>query len=123
MRKMVVLLGSALLAGCATVSTGPAVIDGSTAAAFEQTLGKARDDLSLKDRLKFEAALTEFRAQMFARADNRQEYQELVRQGLSGLTAPAIVEEFDRNTRKLGTDAADAIFNLKRALGGGGSSE
>jgi hypothetical protein len=113
-----VILASLVLAGCGFGSEGPTVIDGSSAEAFETSLKQARGELGPENRIKFEAALTEYRAQMFARADNRQEYQQLVRQGLDGLTAPAIVEQFDQNTKKLGNDAADAIFDAKRAISG-----
>jgi hypothetical protein len=120
MRKtLLALVATSLLAGCGFGSDGPAVIDGSSAEAFEASLREARGELGPQERIKFEAALTEYRAQMFARADNRQEYQQLVRQGLDGLTAPGIVEQFDQNTEKLGNDAADAIFEAKRAITGG----
>ena len=115
--RMAGALGLALaLAGCGFGSDGPQVIDGSSDQAFEQTLAKARQDLGPRDRLKFEAALTEFRGQMFAKADDREEYRRLVREGLNGLTAPRIVTKFDQNAKKLGDDAADAVFDAKRAL-------
>ena len=121
MPRFVSILAFALLAACGPGEDGPTVIDGSSAEAFEQTLKEARSELGPKDRVKFEAALTEFRAQMFARADTRQDYQRLVREGMDGLTAQRIVTEFDRNVDKLGNDAADAIFDAKRAVAGSGA--
>lgn len=118
MHRALVLAGTLILAGCGFGSDGPAVIDGSSAETFEASLKEARSELGPQDRIKFEAALTEYRAQMFARADDRQQYQQLVRQGLDGLTAPGIVEQFDKNTKKLGDDAADAIFDAKRVISG-----
>jgi hypothetical protein len=112
------LVASFLLAACGVGSDGPQVIDGSSPEAFEQTMRDARSELGPKDRLKFEAAVTEFRAQVFAEADDRQEYNRLVREGLNGLTAVAIVAKFNQNADKLGNDAADAIFDAKRAVSG-----
>ena len=103
-------------AGCWLGDAAPQVTDGSSDAAFERTMAASRQQLGPKDRIKFETALTEYRAQMFARADTRQDYQRRVRQGMHGLTAQAIVAEFDRNTEQLGNEAADAIFDAKRAL-------
>lgn len=109
-----------LLLGACSGADGPAVIDGSSAESFTETLAEAKRDLGPGERLKFEAALTEFRGQMFAKADNRQEYQRLVREGLDGLTAPAIVAQFDKDVDRLSGGAADAIFDAKRAVAGGG---
>ena len=119
MPRLLPLLAFLALAGCGTDEAGLTVIDGSSAEAFKETLAEAKGDLGPKDRLKFEAAYTEIRAQMFAKADNRQEYERLVREGMSGLTAPRIVAKFDENTKKAGNDAADAIFDAKRMLKGG----
>ena len=94
------------------------MIDGSSQAAYEQTLDAAKKDLGPKDRLKFEAALTEFKAQMFAKADTRQEYQRLVREGMDGLTGPGIVAQFNKDVTRIGGKAADAAFDAKRALKG-----
>lgn len=115
-----VLAGSLLTGACGMGSDGPRAIDGSSQDTYESTMAAARRDLGPQDRVKFEAALTEFKAQMFAKAENRLDYNRLVREGMDGLTGPAIVAEFDRNTEKLGNDAADAIFDAKRALKAGG---
>ena len=117
-KRLTAPLLSLMLVSCGFGNDAPAVIDGSSAEAFDRTLAEARSDLGPQDRLKFEAALTEFRAQTFAKADDRQEYQRLVRQGMNGLTAPAIVAKFDENAKKAGNDAADAIFEAKRAIAG-----
>ena len=42
----------------------------------------------------------------------------LLRKGLNGLTAPRIVEQFDRDVDRVGGQAADAVFDAKRALNG-----
>jgi hypothetical protein len=117
------LVAALALASCGLGGDDVQVIDGTSAQAFERTLAEARRNLGPADRLKFEAALTEFRAQMFAKADNRQEYQRLVREGMNGLTAPAIVAQFDRGASKAKEDAADAIFDAKRRLTSGTTSE
>jgi len=111
------LLAMLLLSGCGGADA-PTVIDGSSQEAYERTLGEAKGELGPQDRLKFEAALAEFRAQMFAKADDRQEYKRLVREGMDGLTAPRIVSEFNRNVDKVGKGAADALFDAKRAIVG-----
>jgi hypothetical protein len=126
MLRSLPLLGLFLLGGCGLFgSDDPVVIDGSSQAAYDRTLGEARAQLGPGDRLKLEAALTEFRAQMFAKADDRQEYKRLVREGMDGLTAQRIVSEFNRNVDKAGSGAADALFDAKRAITGrsGGSSD
>lgn len=106
------------LSACGLGDKEPTVIDGSSAEAYARTMSEARSDLTPKERLKFEAALTEYKAQMFARADNRQEYNRLVQEGMDGLTAPAIVRAFDVNAERARTGAADAIFDAKRLLTG-----
>ena len=118
MKRSLLPIMLAFVAGCGLGQQEPAIIDGSSAEAFNRSLADARRDLSPQDRLKFEAALVEFRAQMFAKADNRQEYQQLVRQGMDGLSGPAIVAKFDENANKAENDAADAIFAAKRAISG-----
>jgi hypothetical protein len=109
------LIAYALLGACSR-NDGPTVIDGSSQAAFEQSLQAARRDVGPKDRLKLEAAIREHQARMFAKADNRQEYERLVRQGMDGLTAPAIVGQFDKDVDRVSGKAADAVFDAKRAL-------
>jgi hypothetical protein len=118
MRKIISATALLLLAACSFGSQEPTVIDGSSAEAFEQTLSEAKRELGPKDRLKFETALAEFRAQMFAKAGTRQEYQRLVRRGMNGLTAPLIVAKFNSNVDKAGRDAADTVFDVKRAITG-----
>jgi hypothetical protein len=118
MRRFLGLLAFLLLAACGLGHDEPTVIDGSAPQAFEQTLSAARKELDPTDRIKFEAALAEFRAQMFAKAGTRQEYQRLVRRGMDGLTAPLIVAKFDSNADKAGRDVADTVFNVKRAITG-----
>jgi hypothetical protein len=113
-----ITLAAALFVAACSGAAAPTVIDGSSAEAFDRTLAAAKRDLGPKDRLKFEAALTEYRAQVFARADTRQEYQRMLREGMDGLTAPAVVAQFDRDVARVGNDAADAIFDAKRALSG-----
>ena len=105
-----------LVAACGMGSSAPTVIDGSNAEAFKQTLADAKRELGPKDRLKFEAALAEFRTHTFAKADDRQDYQRRLRQGLDGLTAPRVVAQFDRDVDRVGGQAADAVFDAKRAL-------
>lgn len=117
MRATALALLGALLSSCGA-DDGPTVIDGSSQEAFEQTLSEAKGDLGPRDRVKFEAALAEYRARIFARADNRQEYNRLLREGMDGLTAPRVVEQFDKDVDRVGGRAADAIFDAKRALKG-----
>lgn len=120
MRHIAVLRLPLLLSlGITTACSGshaPTVIDGSSKTAFEETLAAARSDLGPKERVKFELAISEFKAQTFAKADDRKDYERRYRDGLDGLTAPAIVAKFDENAKKLGNDAADAIFDAKRSL-------
>jgi hypothetical protein len=116
--KPMSLLLLLVLTACGFGRGEPTVIDGSSAEAFSRTLGEAKSDLGPKERLKFEAAYAEYKAQVFADADNRQEYERLLREGMDGLTGPRIVAKFDENTEKARNDAADAIFDAKRALKG-----
>jgi hypothetical protein len=106
------------MSACGTGASGPTVIDGSSAEAFNRTLSAAKGDVGPRDRLKLEAALTEYKAQVFAQADTRQDYQRKLREGMDGLTAPAIVAQFDRDVDRVGGQAADAIFDAKRTLSG-----
>jgi hypothetical protein len=122
MRRFISALALLSVAACGLGNNAPTVIDGSSREAFDRSMSEARGDLGPQDRLKFEAAVTEFRAQMFAKADTRQDYQRLVREGLDGLTAVRIVQKFDENAKKAGNDAADAIFDAKRAVAGRGAT-
>lgn len=118
MRSVLLFSACVLLGACGTGQDGPTVIDGSSAEAFDRTLSAAKGDLGPKDRLKFEAALAEFRTRTFARADNRQDYQRRLRDGLDGLTAPAVVNQFNKDVDRVNGQAADAVFDAKRALQG-----
>lgn len=106
-----------LLSACGSTAS-PTVIDGSSQAAYEASLKAARREVGPADRIKLEAAIHEHEAHMFAKADNRQEYRKLVRQGMDGLTAPAIVAQFDKDVVRVKGQAADAVFDAKRALKG-----
>ncbi len=117
MRLASIVLACTLLAACGGAD-GPTVIDGSSQAAYEASLKEARGDVGPRDRIKLEAAISEHQARMFAKADNRQEYQKLVREGMDGLTAPGIVAQFDKDVNRVQGQAADAVFDAKRALKG-----
>lgn len=117
MRLPLVVIACMLAAGCGDAD-GPTVIDGSSQAAFEASLKEARGDVGPSDRIKLEAAISEHRARMFAKADDRQQYQRLVREGMDGLTAPGIVAQFDEDVTRVQGEAADAVFDAKRALSG-----
>jgi hypothetical protein len=41
-----------------------------------------------------------------------------VRRGMNGLPAPLIVSKFNSNVDKAGRNAADAVFDVKRAVTG-----
>jgi hypothetical protein len=118
MRPLILLSACFLASACGVGASAPTIIDGSSATTFDQTLRAAKADLGPKDRLKFEAALSEFKARTFAKSDSRQEYQQLLRKGLNGLTAPRIVDQFNRDVDRVGGQAADAVFDAKRALSG-----
>jgi len=117
MRLALTTLACTLVAACGGADA-PTVIDGSSQAAYEASLKEARGDVGPRDRVKLEAAISEHQARMFAKADNRQEYQKLVREGMGGLTAPAIVAQFDKDVTRVQGKAADAVFDAKRALKG-----
>ena len=109
--------GLLALAGCGLFDPdGPTVIDGSSPDTFQETMQAARWELSPQERLKFEAAVNAVRAKQFARADNRQEYEQFVRRALDGRTAPDIVAKVDADMNKAGNNAADAAFDIKREL-------
>ena len=118
MRSRFILAAGLFLAGCGSGDEGPTVIDGSSPEAFGRTLSAAKSDLGPQDRVKFEAALAEFRARTFAKAKTRQDYQRRLRDGLDGLTSPAVVAQFDKDVDRVGGKAADAVFDAKRALSG-----
>jgi hypothetical protein len=118
MRSRIILAAGLFLAGCGSGADGPTVIDGSSPEAFSRTLSAAKSDLGPQDRVKFEAALAEFRARTFAKAKTRQDYQRRLRDGLDGLTSPAVVAQFDKDVNRVGGKAADAVFDAKRALSG-----
>ena len=118
MRTTMISTLALLLAACGSGERAPTVSDGSSPGAFKRTMAEAKSELGPTDRIKFEAAVAEFRAAEFARADTRQDYERNVRAGLDGLTAPRVVTELDKNVRKLKEDAADAAFDIKRELKG-----
>jgi hypothetical protein len=120
--KPLSLLMLVALSACGLGNAEPTVIDGSSPEAFKRSLSAAKSDLGPKERLKFEAAYAEYKAQVFAEADNRHHYERLLREGMDGLTAPRVVAKFDENVDKAGNDAADAIFDAKRALKGRGTT-
>jgi len=108
-----------LLASCGLgEAAAPTVIDGSSAEAFDRTVAAARAELGPRDRLKFEAALTALRGRQFAAATDRIAYQRRIRAALDGQTAPDIVAGVDGWTKRAGTDAADAAFEVKRQVQG-----
>jgi hypothetical protein len=118
MRLTVLLCASLVVSACSFGSDEPTVIDGSSTEAFEHTLAAAKADLGPKDRLKFEAALSEFKARTFAKADSRRDYNRQLREGLDGLTAPRVVAQFNRDVDRVEGQAADAVFDAKRVLNG-----
>ncbi|TXC71341.1 hypothetical protein FSB78_10600 [Sphingomonas ginsenosidivorax] len=118
MRPWFLLTACLLVSGCSLGRDEPTVIDGTSAEAFDRTLSAAKADLGPRDRLKFEAALSEFKARTFAKADSRQEYNGLLRKGLDGLTAPRVVAQFNKDVDRVGGKAADAVFEAKRVLNG-----
>lgn len=113
----ILVIPALMLAACSGQAS-PTVIDGSSQEAFERTFSAAKQDVGPRDRVKVEAAIAEFRARTFARADNRAEFQQMFREGLDGLTTPAIAAQFDADTQRISGKAADAIFDAKRALSG-----
>lgn len=117
MIRLLPMAACLMLAGCGGAD-GPTVIDGSSQSAFDATFGAAKRDVGPADRIKVEAAIAEYRARVFARADDRAEFQRMFREGLDGLTTPAIAAQFDKDTARIGGQAADAIFDAKRALKG-----
>ena len=86
MRVAAAFAALALLAAC---SKAPTVIDGTSPAAFEKTTEKARRDLSIKDRLAFDAALRNPGGRRFGQND----VEALARQAYHGMTATDVVED------------------------------
>lgn len=86
MKRWATLLIAAALAGC---QQSPTVIDGSSPEAFAETTEKARRDLSIKDRLTFDAALRTVGGRRYA--DRNPE--ETARNLYHGLTAVDVVAD------------------------------
>jgi len=82
--KYRLLLMAALLAAC---SKTPTVIDGSTAETFAETTEDARRDLSIKDRLTFDAAIRTVGGRRYANNDP----EAMARQTFHGMTAKDVV--------------------------------
>ena len=83
-------IGTALflmLFGC---GGAPTVIDGSSPEAFAETTESARRDLSVKDRLDFDAALRSPPGKRIS--DSEAEAAELARSTYDGMTAAEVVE-------------------------------
>ena len=86
MRVAAAFAALALLAAC---SKAPTVIDGTSPAAFEKTTEKARRDLSIKDRLAFDAALRNPGGRRYGQND----IEVLARQSYNGMTADDVVAD------------------------------
>lgn len=86
MRVAVAFAALAVIAAC---SKAPTVIDGTSAAAFETSTEKARRDLSIKDRLAFDAALRNPGGRRYGQND----VQLLARQAYHGMTAHDVVAD------------------------------
>ena len=86
MRRLAVLVAVAVLAAC---SKPPTVIDGSSPAAFEKSIEKARRDLPIKDRLVFDAALHNPGGQRFSNRDPGA----TAREAYNGMTAFDVVAD------------------------------
>jgi len=83
------LAAFALLALMAACQKAPAVIDGSSQQAFEETTEKARRDLPIKDRLTFDAALRNVGGRRYADKDP----DATARQLYDGMTAADVVAD------------------------------
>ena len=116
--RAIALSAALLLGACGLGQSEPTVIDGSSPEAFDRTVAAARAELGPRDRLKFEAALTALRGKQFAATADRAEYGRRIRAALDGQTAPEIVAGVDSWSAKAGTDAADAVFEVKRQVSG-----
>ena len=86
MRVAAALVTLAVLAAC---SREPAVIDGSSPAAFEKSATKARRDLPIKDRLTFDAALHNPGGLRYGAKDR----DAVARQAYDGMTASDVVAD------------------------------
>lgn len=84
--KPLLLLSVALLAAC---SKSPTVIDGSTAETFAETTEEARRDLSIKERLTFDAAIRTVGGRRYANNDP----DAMARQTFHGMTAADVVAD------------------------------
>jgi len=85
-RVAVAFVALALFAAC---SKAPTVIDGTSRAAFEKTTQKARRDLSIKDRLAYDAALRNPGGRRYGQND----IEALARQSYNGMTADDVVAD------------------------------
>jgi len=87
------MIGRAVVAlvalGLAACSQAPTVIDGSSREAFEKTTEQARRDLSVKDRLTFDAAIRTVGGRRHANNDP----DAMVRQAFHGMTAADVVAD------------------------------
>ena len=86
MRVAVAFAAFAVLTAC---SRAPTVIDGTSPAAFEKSIEKARRDLPIKDRLAFDAALRNPGGRRYGQSD----IETLARQTYHGMTAVDVVAD------------------------------
>lgn len=86
MKRLVALVAAAALAAC---SGAPTIIDGSTPETFAETTEDARRDLSIKDRLTFDAALRNPAGRRYGEKD----VETLARQTYHGMTAADVVAD------------------------------
>jgi len=78
-----------LLGTLAACSNEPTVLDGSSREAFERTAQDARRDLSIGDRLVFDAALKSPPGNRYATKDS----EKLSREAYAGMTAADVVAD------------------------------
>lgn len=86
MRRWAPLLAFAALAAC---SKAPTVLDGSSREAFDRTAQDARRDLSISDRLLFDAALKAPPGNRYSTKDP----DRLKREAYDGMTAADVVAD------------------------------
>jgi hypothetical protein len=86
MRAAAMAIAMCLAAACAKE---PTVIDGTSQAAYEKTTEEARRDLSIKDRLTFDAALNTVGGRRYADKDP----DATARQIFNGMTAEDVVAD------------------------------